>query len=222
VVSKKESTGSGAKVSILLPTSYRDNEPKQLNSDWFDLYEKNGDYFIEKAKYTISKGYDDCAQIETETIETKRNTLLLIDYKKLLAGKVDHLDIPKQYIWPGEKIEFFFNNVKYYLRGEGKIKNTQNRTNEAGESELWQEVEDYKLFIGLDKTAKELLLSEQSFNDTFVKLIFVGDLDKDGKLDFIFEASRNYEETRVLLFLSCESESRVLQKPAEISISFDC
>ncbi|HSD09125.1 hypothetical protein [Flavobacterium sp.] len=212
---------------ILLPTTYRiwekDDLTKQLNSDWFELCEEDGDYFIKKAKYTISKGYDDCAGTETKSIDTDRKTLLLLEYKKLAVGKVEHLNILKQFIWPDEESELVFNNQKYYLRAEGKIKSSEDRTNETGENEVWHDVEDYKLFIKTETSKEELLLFQESFHDTFVKVIFIGDLDKDEKLDFIFEANRDYEERRVILFLSSEAkENKLLQKVSEISIQFDC
>lgn len=228
-VPKKETTESRDDlVSTLLANShsyrmYGDDPTKQLNSNWFDLFKKGGKFFIEKAEYTITNEYDECAEMEAKSINTKRKTLLLLDYKKLAVGKVDNLNIPNQYVWPNEKTEFVFNNQKYYLRAEGKIKTTENRTDEAGQNEVWHDVENYKLFIKTETSKEELLLSEQSFNDTFVKLLFVGDLDRDGQLDFIFEANRDYEEERVILFLSSEAkENKLLQKVSEISIGFDC
>lgn len=229
VVAEAETAQSEPELfAILLPNSYRigenDDPTKELNTDWFDLFEKDGNFFIEKAKYTISKGYDECVGTETKSIDTKRKTLLLLDYKKLVVGKIDHLAIPNQYIWPKEKQEFVFNNQKYSLRAEGRIKSTERIPGEEGQKDqLWHNVEDYKLFIKTETAAEELLLSEKGFNDTFVKLLFVGDLDKDGKLDFIFEANRDYEEDRVILFLSSEAKgNKVEEKVSEISIQHDC
>ncbi|MFC6096774.1 hypothetical protein ACFPVY_08955 [Flavobacterium qiangtangense] len=66
-------------------------------------------------------------------------------------------------------------------------------------------------------------MKEESFNDTFVELLFAGDIDNDGKLDFIFGANRNYEEERVILFLSSKAEKEnVVKKVSEIAIQFDC
>lgn len=66
-------------------------------------------------------------------------------------------------------------------------------------------------------------LQEDAFNDTFVELLFVGDIDRDGKLDFIFGANKNYEEERVILFLSSKAENgNLVKKVSEIAIQFDC
>ncbi len=212
---------------ILLPISYRiidNNDPtKSLTKDWFELLEKDGNYYIEKATYTISKGYDECVGTDTKSIETKNHTILFLDYKKMTTGKVDNLLISKKYIWPKEKINFDFKNTKCTFRAEGNIKSTENRTNDKEETEIWHKVENYKLYVKTSNKNEQLIISEVNFNDTFVSLIFVGDIDRDGKLDFIFEANRNYEEKRVILFLSSESENNEsIKKVSEISIQFDC
>lgn len=211
----------------LLPTSYRidknDDPTKELSKDWFSLFEKDGSYYLEKAAYTISKGYDECVGVDTKIIETKKNTLLLLDYKKLTTGKVDNLLISKKNIWPKENVTFDFKNTTYTLRGVGVIKNTENRTNDKDENEIWHTVENYELYLKTSDIDEQLILSENSFSDTFVVLIFVGDIDRDGKLDFIFEANRNYEEQRVILYLSSEAEeNKIIRKVSEVSVQFDC
>ena len=68
-----------------------------------------------------------------------------------------------------------------------------------------------------------MFLEETSFNDTFVQLLFVGDIDADGKLDFIFNASRDYEEERVVLYLSSYAkDNEIIKKVGDIAIQHDC
>lgn len=211
--------------NILLPISYRidknDDPTKELSNNWFDLFEKGGNFYLEKAAYKISKGYDECAGTDTKIIETKNNSLLLLDYKKLTTGKVDNLLISKKHIWPKESVTFDFKNTTYTLSGFGDIKNTENRTNDKEENEVWHTVENYKLYLKTPDVNEQLIISEDSFSDTFVVLIFVGDIDRDGKLDFLFEANRNYEEKRVILFLSSEADkNKIIKKASEISSQF--
>jgi hypothetical protein len=212
---------------VLLPTSYRifdNNDPtKELTSDWFDLLEKGGVYYLEKAAYVVSKGYDECAGVETKVINTKRNSILLLGYKKLTPGRLDNLLITKKYVWPKESMSFDFKGVVYTLTGVGDIKSTESRTNDKDENEIWHEVKNYKLYLKTSDKNEQLIISESNFSDTFVTLIFVGDIDRDGKLDFIFQANRDYEETRMILFLSSEAEgNKIIRKVSEVAIQFDC
>ena len=213
--------------NILLPATYRisndDNPAKELTNDWFDLFEKDGKYYIEKATYTISKGNDECSGLDTRTIETNRKTILLIEDSKLKTGEIDSLPIVKKYIWPKQKQEFTFNNQTYTLRGEGTMEGNPKITNETSDDDLWGKIKTYKLYLTTTGFSEVLILSQDEFQDTFVELKFVGDIDRDGKLDFIFGANRNYEETRIILFLSSEAEeNKVIKKVSEISIQFDC
>lgn len=116
---------------------------------------------------------------------------------------------------------YIFNNVTYALRAEGKILSSEVHV-DGDKQEVFKEVENYKLYLTVGNK-EQLLLTEKSFNDTFVILLFAGDIDGDGKLDFIFEANRHYEEERVVLFLSSKAKSgEAVKKVSEIAIGFDC
>ena len=69
---------------ILLPRSYRNwegkNEANSLTKNWFDLYEKNGKYYLGKADFKLESGYDECVGDSTKIIESKNKTLLFIDF----------------------------------------------------------------------------------------------------------------------------------------------
>ena len=145
-----------------------------------------------------------------------------MDLSKLKLGEINSLKIDKNKIWPKEKISFKFNDIEYFLRAEGKVLSSEKVHTDEG-LETFQVVENYKLYISTEDIPERLLLKEESFNDTFVELLFVGDIDQDGKLDFIFGANRNYEEERVILFLSSKADQEnVVKKVSEIAVQFDC
>jgi len=212
---------------ILLPRSYRTyenvNDASALNEKWSELYEENGEYYIGKAKFKIEKGFDECSGDSTKVILSDNKTLIFIDDPKLKVGKLKSLKIDKKRIWPGEKSTLNFNNVTYNLRAEGKVRSQYKVHTDNNKEEIFKEVEHYKLYLTAGNASEKLLLTEESFNDTFVELLFAGDIDGDGKLDFIFGANRNYEEERVLLFLSSKAETgAVVKKVSEIAVQFDC
>lgn len=211
---------------ILLPRSYRNwegkNEANSITKNWTDLYEKSGKYYLGKADFKLESGYDECIGDSTKIIESKNKTVLFMDSKELKLGEIKSLKITKKKIWPKEKTSFIFNDVEYFLRAEGKVLSSEKVHTDNG-LEIFQVVENYKLYISTKDIPEKLILKEDSFNDTFVELLFAGDIDQDGKLDFIFGANRNYEEERVILFLSSKAEKEnVVKKVSEIAIQFDC
>lgn len=211
---------------ILLPSEYRDWENKNvaidLNNDWLDLYQDNGTYYLGKVDYTIKRGYSECSGDSTQIINSKNNTILFINNSNLKLGEIKTAELNKNKIWPHESLTFNFGNDKYTLYAEGKVLSSAKVHTEHGE-ELYQNVADYKLYLSKNNGKKSLFLQQESFNDTFVELLFIGDIDKDGKPDFIFSANRNYEEERVLLYLSSKAKERkLIKKVSEIAIQFDC
>lgn len=211
---------------ILLPNEYRDWENKnpssKLNQNWQELYQKGGKYYLDKADYTIKKGYSECSGDSTRIIQSKRKTLLFINDSNLNSGELYSKIINKNKVWPKEKILFSYKNIEYKIRAEGEIISSEEVHSDKG-LEFYANVKNYKLYISTNNNFESLFLEELGFNDTFVKLLFVGDIDSDGKLDFIFEANRDYEEERVILYLSSKAtQTEIIKKVGEIAIQFDC
>ena len=83
-------SADSSKGQIFLVRSYRIWEKEDptavLNKDWFDLYEREGKYYLEKVDYEIKDGYDECAQVPSKSVESKRNSLLFLNIKGLKPG----------------------------------------------------------------------------------------------------------------------------------------
>lgn len=214
---------------ILLPRSYRTyeggNDAASLTENWIELYEENGKYYLGKANFKIEKDFDDCSGDSLMIIAPKNKVLVFMDYPELKVGKIESLKIKKSIIWPGEKLSLKFNNLQYDLRGEGKIISKSKRfTEDENEEDYYMVVEQYKLYLTIGNTSRELLIAADACDgDANVQLLFAGDIDGDGKLDFVFGADRNYEEERVILFLSSKAENDAgIKKVSEIAVQFDC
>ncbi len=200
-------------INILMPTFYRIidgiNPTKKLNKNWLDLFELDGDFFMEQTKHSIKKGIDECTGDKLRIISTNRNTILLIDFPTLSIGKVNASIINDSELLPNKSLELLFNETKFTFRSEGI-------QSDSG-------IENFKLFIKTKQGKDELLLKMEELEDTVVNLLFAGDIDRDGKLDIILDAPRHYEEKRMLLFLSSKAKNgNLLQKVAEIRSGFDC
>lgn len=66
--------------------------------------------------------------------------------------------------------------------------------------EIFQNLEDYELYISANNGPEHLFLNQKSFNDPFAEFLCVEAIDRDGKRDFIFGANRDYEEEPILLY----------------------
>lgn len=211
---------------ILVPGSYRywngENDAKSLNKKWISLHKSNNKFFLDRAEYEVSAGYDECIGDSTIVVQSKLSTLLFLENSKLKLGEIKSVQFNKNKIWPGETFNFKFNGEAYTLRAEGTVLTSQTVLTDEGE-EIFKDVENYRLYLSDKNGNEQLFLRETSFNDTFVELEFIGDLDRDDKPDFIFRASRDYEEERLLLYLSGNSaKNELIKKVSEISRQFDC
>lgn len=212
---------------ILLPRSYRTydgaNPASSLTENWIDLYQDNGEFYLVKANFKIEKGFDECSGDSLKSIIPKNKTIVFINSPVLKVGKLKSLKIDKPKIWPNEKVTYIFNGVRYIFRAEGKVLSEYKVTSDDDKEGIFKNVSNYKLYLTAGSNPEKLLLAEESFHDTFVELLFAGDIDGDGKLDLIFSANRDYEEERAILFLSSKAKNEdVIKKVSEIAVQFDC
>lgn len=214
------------KFAILLPSSYRDwndeNTTDQLSMDWFDLHLKNGKYFLAKPNFKRERSYDPCSGDSTTIIKSKHKTTLFLEDGNLQLGEVKHIQLSKDKLWPKEKIEFQFNGNTYTLSAEGNVLKTENWTTDDG-TEIFKYVDNYRLYISVNGGPTTVLFSQDSFEETFTKFLFIGDLNRDGYLDFILESNRHYEEQRAILIYSMWKNNRLhFDAASHVFVGFDC
>ncbi|WP_400260823.1 hypothetical protein ACFX5U_12050 [Sphingobacterium sp. SG20118] len=214
--------------SIFMIDTYRifegmEDPSKILDENWLDLYEENGHYHLAPIDYKIEDGYNECAEVETKTVVSKRNSILFLNFPFLKSGEVDHLKIIQAEVWPGESVIYNFNSQKYQLKGYGDITSTQVQTNDKGHEEIFHDVKNYKLTYSHNESTEANMLQVEQFNDTFIKTLFVGDIDRDGKLDFIISDPTDYEENSIRLILSSQINNNDIEKSSfQQNVQFDC
>ena len=81
---------------------------------------------------------------------------------------------------------------------------------------------DYRMTLKKDNNPEILLFKIPEFKDSVLRLLFAGDIDKDGKLDLVFDAHTWYEEANITVFLSSLATDGILVKAASFSIQYDC
>lgn len=228
VDSPNVNTSPNQDASIFMIDTYRiyegaEDPAKILNNEWFDLYEENGEFHLAKVNYKIEDGYNECAEIPTKTVISKRKSILFLNFPFLKAGKIESLKISQAEIWPKETIIYNFKDQKYQLKGYGDIIGTQVQSNEQGHEEIFHEVKNYKLTYSFNEGTEVPMFQTDQFHDTFIKTLFVGDIDRDGKLDFIFSNPTDYEENSIMLILSSQIKAQDIEKSKyEQNVQFDC
>ena len=202
---------SNIKTNVEISLSHDDEREKEgfksmLSEEWFDFYQDSitKKYYLKKADIRIESYYNDCWGDSVKYVESQRKPLVFV--KGIIPQNEEIFSIPvtKRCVWVGEKYSFSFKEKIYIFRGDGNtIKSEMAHTDDGYERR--DEVKNYKLYLSEQGKSEQLIVAIPTFNDTFVKILWIGDLDGDGKPDFILDTSRHYEEETVLLFLSSKA-----------------
>ncbi len=215
-------------IKILIPAFYRGAKIDEYNAmyseNWFDFYH-NKKYYLKSAEINIESSYDECSGDSSLHIFSKRASILLIKGLSPKNNRIETIKLDKERVWVGDILKFKFNSRTYILEGKGvTVKHGRAYMDKSDKPKRWDIVEDYKLYLSLeDSSTQQLLISMEKFNDTFVKILWIGDLDEDNMPDFIFDTSPNYEYNRLELFLSSAAKDGELVKLVAVSgYGFDC
>ena len=200
--------------SLLIPNStYRVQTKNEIgnilnNGEWLDLYKDQFGYTISAANYKlINNDEDPCSGMPTQAIETNRNSLALFKIPNIKVRKIDSIAIPNKIIEPNKSFSFEFNGHSYKLEANGidPLKHQYRDTPNAF----------YQLILYIDNEPKEIF-HQDIYNDTVTEILFLGDIDQDGKIDLILSSPRDYEEERIIIILSKDN------KHYEGTRQFDC
>ena len=123
------------------------------------------------------------------------NTMSAIFYvagsNKIKPHKVNTVSNSPIRIMPGEKKVINFNNEAYTLKATGSLDSNQYGIHAS----------NYSLFIE-NAGISTLLSSAPYFDDAMIEILFIGDIDGDGKLDFLIDNSNKYSYREYCLYLS--------------------
>lgn len=197
---------------VLIPFAYRvwenNNVSKVIHNSWSELYRKDGKYIIGKAQYRITYEKEEpCSGLPTETINPVNDVLVFFNIPAIQHGPIESIPFSDKIISPNQPFEFTYKNDHYQLRASGIefYKDEDQKPNAR-----------YTLKLFINGQYTRTLIDQSAYHDTATELEFIGDLDRDGKLDFIIASPRDYEESRTIIILS------TAKYPFVGTVQFDC
>lgn len=184
-----------------------DKTSRILNSNWLSIYLENGQYKLGKQDLAIQeKGEDPCSGMDVEYIDTKISSLLLLNIKNLVSHKLDTLALKERVVQPNSPLKFQWKNQNYELIATGRtFTDAYERSNE------W-----YTLAMYHNGKKLRTLIIQNEYNDTQTSILLISDLDNDQIPDIILSSPRDYEEDRILIFISTDPKIYEAQRV------FDC
>lgn len=215
---------------ILIPSSIRVYDGKEAHlveklaqKNWYSLTKNKQIYNLKKAKVSISKGYDQCAGVETRIInnDNSENLIAFINSDYITNElKINKVIDSTLVLLPSQYYNFKRKNTPYTLTASSKTKLIKYKENQN-----FDEVKDYQLSLINNLTKKRIILYQQAdYVDTITEIEFIGDLDGDNQPDFIISSPSFYEESRYIIFLSRDYNwNKIIQQYSAIFYNqFDC
>lgn len=203
---------SNSDINILFHGDYKKGELdlKLLNKEWWGLYEKNNTSYVKKVKLKLEK-IDPDIQYDWEyrvSVDEHENCIVLISGLKLNDKYIDYYttnDIMKE----DQLFTFEFGPYHTYLSSKLET------------NKFIGEVQRKDYSIHLNYESNEKLVTQELFifpcygTNLYFTLIWAGDLDDDGKTDFLINIPtlpNNELSYSTGLYLSSKAEVNKLVK----------
>lgn len=204
---------------ILISGLLHGNEvPKNAKSQiWYGLFEsKEGKCKIQKTELTLEKTLDPIVDDEgdkpTGVFVDVRNAddlvILLCKIELQENQEIHSINNHPTEILPDEDFKFTFEGIEYKLVAKGIKKRYKN-------SEKWYAQRNYQLYLEAEikgKKMETLISSYPYLDDSMIEILFIGDIDSDGKIDLIIDNSYKYNSFTPTVYLSSMAENEQLLK----------
>ena len=218
-------------VELILPGQFHGGEIASESSDnWFGLYKIDNEYRLTKTSIFVNACYDGCAGDTSGicvTVGTTEKPLFLVHgLDNLKEGAIKSADINKEFLYPGQST----------WPKEIKGKASPYTLLAIGEATIYEESHgklyirhpgdmlflNYKLILkySIAKTAtyQEIAAYDRLGLAGTPEVLWAGDIDRDGKLDFFMNLAHDYYYIQYVLFLSSMAEDgEILKKVAELT-----
>ena len=188
-------------LKMLLNDVYQDNEllPLIRKYNWWALETDSNEtkFQITKANIKLVRTSEpmgdekDSSWIQIQNANSNSAIIYIAGSKNIKAHEVKTISNSPLRVMPGEEKIIEFNNQTYTLRGTGSLDSNQYGLHAT----------NYSLSLS-NGNSITLLSSAPYFDDAMIEILFIGDIDGDGLLDFLIDNSNKYSYREYCLYLS--------------------
>ena len=197
-----------SEIISILPTGTFHGDEVEEGVDalpWLGLFTgDDGDFVLKQTKIVATRVVDGLLDDEEKgemtgweiSTESGEYPTILIYGGGLKEGKVEVAEAPG-ILHPDDTSQFEFKGVHYSLYATG--------SSEFDSLSGIRYITDYSLYVVRThhgKSHTSILVSHADFDDAMTSIIWSGDLDRDGYIDFLIDMSRHYNVSQPTLFLS--------------------
>ena len=190
---------------------------------WFGIYKINesDDYELKKVRPGLRPCHDPVFDNEEDSLSGREvfiegnpeTPLLLLGGLALQEGKLETSFINNpRCLYPGDFIRFNMNNKEYALMATGTV------AFDTSNNRMIPYIKNYKVLLVESMynqpVVQELIYLDQLYTSDEVQpaVFYVGDIDRDGKPDLLYDLSTHYNVSNVTLFLSSKAAAGKLVK----------
>lgn len=195
-------------------------------AEWWELSETNGKYQLEKAAISFERFHDGIVDDDTtqktgvKVSGKNEEAVFLANISGLKAGPVKAITLDTNVILPGTHHMFSFNDIDYRFYASAYYEHSEQ------EDEV-KYITYYKLYLECDKAGvktTQLVLAQPFYESCYAlqQIQYLGDIDRDGKPDFIIDISNHYNVSAPTLFLSGSADKGKLVKAIAMHQSVGC
>ena len=193
-------------VAILSTGTYaKDKIPSEVSGPWHGLFSTDQGHVLREVDVRVEAGENEMFGADkTVSISSPDNPILLVSGSgRFTAGSVYTVASGAIFLSPGSKM------VLRGLRGQEELVVGGAIVKEAGRG--YRHAEGYSIGVRSGNRTQVLQAYKRFQLDLEEPEIFwIGDLDRDGKLDYLVDLQEHYAGTALGLFLSSHASSREL------------
>jgi hypothetical protein len=189
--------------------------------DWWGIFPEGDGFTLQQSPVTITAEFDAIIDEEGQATgkmvkvpQEAEPVLLLHGIKGLKEGRLSTTKrrIPENMVDPGQSIDLDLIGDESHVSTRLEITGSM-----IGQSDRLPEDFEFTLVrISGSGTERQSLAKLPGISDGQPRLVWVGDLDHDQKIDLLIDATDNYNVTHLILYLSSAAkEGELVGKVAE-------